>query len=204
MENFRNRKQHGMLFNTAMVQALLAGRKTVTRRLVKSAVTKFYEGVEGGEQQRVQLLLAESKVKVGDLIYVKETFTEYEGNIIYKADYLDNGATKWKSSLFMPKAYSRIWLEVTEVRVEKLQAITEEEAIAEGVLRFEYVEPVGFYANYSTKELTYQQFLESQFATAKESYKSLWESINGINSWDENPYVYVISFKKIDNPLTTL
>ncbi len=182
MENFINRKQHGMLFNSSMVQALLSGRKTVTRRLLKPK--------------------NKPKIGVGDLIYVKETFMECEGKIIYKADYPNNEVIKWTPALFMPKKHSRIWLEVTEIRVEKLQDITEEEAIAEGILCFEYVEPIGFYCNYLAKELTYQQFREAQFATATESYKSLWESINGVGAWDENPYVSVIQFRRIDNPCT--
>jgi len=87
-------------------------------------------------------------------------------------------------SIFMPKWASRIWLNVTAVRVERLQDITEEDAKAEGIRFHESSKVFGE--------------LGMCFGTAKRAYKFLWESINGPGSWDLNPWVWVYQFRRID------
>ncbi|MGL6007973.1 MAG: hypothetical protein ACRC1D_00770, partial [Culicoidibacterales bacterium] len=94
---------------------------------------------------------------------------------------------KWKPSIHMPRKKCRLLLDVLGVRIERLHDISEECALNEGVKPFfENGEIVG-YENYMPVGYRW-------FKTAKESYQSLWEKINGLGSWDENPFVWVISY----------
>jgi hypothetical protein len=152
---------------------------------------------------------------VGDRLWVRETFAEqndthgtglphayfYKANSEMRfADTLqkmnDFGVAydriKWKPSLFMPREASRILLEITDIRVERLNDISEDDAIAEGVEKGR-----DRYLDYFAKKNYSTQFVFC-LSTALQSFKSLWRSINGIRSWEENPYVWVISFKVIE------
>jgi len=125
--------------------------------------------------------------QVGDRLWVKETFCKLNnGELIYKASevpshYANNGTPtyayrKWTPSIHMPRWASRIDLEITDIRAERLQSITEGDAIAEGT---DPNEPWGFFDGYLN------------------SFGWLWDSINGKKyPWDSNPWVWVISFKK--------
>lgn len=101
---------------------------------------------------------------------------------------------RWKPSIHMPRIASRILLEITDIRVERLQDISEEDAKAEGV---------HFYGWDDTEQNDYKNYLhEDQFddfgvCSAKESFETLWQSINGPDSWEKNPWVWVIEFEKI-------
>lgn len=155
---------------------------------------------------------------VGMTLWVKETFCytydtedhpELEGcpqeqwdtGLAYKADgkpfYMFD---KWKPSIHMPRTASRITLLITDIRVERLQDITEEDAIAEGIDVFNNPCAAfgshGKYYDYSQKHRTHT-VADKLLNTAKESYKTLWESINGKGSWDANPFVWVIKFERI-------
>lgn len=92
---------------------------------------------------------------------------------------------KTRVSIHMPRWASRILLEVTGVRVERLQDITEADAIAEGIER-----DCGMWRHYGTSGMA--------FIHPVDSYRSLWESINGAGSWDANPWVWVIEFRRIE------
>lgn len=126
--------------------------------------------------------------KPGDRLYVRENFKIIPPNHIYFQADPENKVTKgWKPSIHMPKAAARIWLEVTDIRVERLQDISKEDAIAEGI------EPVADgYKNYMPKLSSTSQFC---WPTAYHSFQSLWESINGAESWDLNPWLWVVKFK---------
>jgi len=93
-----------------------------------------------------------------------------------------NAPTKWRPSIFMPKDASRIKLKITNVRVERVQDITEEDAIAEGI-------SLPNYAEQAIKDVHYPE--------PSAIYADLWESINGKGSWEKNPWVWVIEFEKI-------
>jgi hypothetical protein len=105
----------------------------------------------------------------------------------------------WKPSIFMPKIACRIFLEVTNVRVERLNDISESDAIAEGI----YAKPgsvsgTRWYTKFISKT---EARLEGLFTeSAKECFKSLWESINGKESWEANPWVWVYDFKRVEKP----
>ena len=159
-------KSRPILFSGPMVRAILEGRKTQTRRIVTP-----------------------HKWEVGTIAWVRETFadTHLESQRkpwTYRADESeidrDMYPLKWKPSIFMPREASRITLEITSVRVERLNEISEEDAIAEGT--------------------SFDAAIESIMCEpdrARRAYKLLWNSINGPGSWDKNPWVWVIKFKQI-------
>lgn len=113
-------------------------------------------------------------------IYLKSRHKEHPGN------------PQWYKRLarFMPRAASRITLEITGVRAERLQDISEADAVREGIEVTDRLEHICIYKRYDTKRCgTFDPI---------SSFRTLWESINGPGSWDENPYVWVITFKVIE------
>jgi len=141
----------------------------------------------------------------GDILWVRETWAFLEGppseqdnttdwGFCYKADD-PHIADKWKPSIFMPKEACRIRLEVTDVRVERLNDITDDDAKAEGVYFYGWDDyHQDDYKNYLYDDKNYDDW---GVQTAKESYETLWESINSKGSWKKNPWVWVITFKRI-------
>jgi hypothetical protein len=179
-----------ILFNTEMVQAILGDRKTVTRRVIKpqpiAGIRKSVfvpSGIEDGHGREIKLLY-----KVGDILYVRETFNNTETDtVLYAADkdFIDfylfmESEIKWKPSIHMPKEAARIFLKVTDVRVERLQDITEEDAIAEGMSKT-LVDGV-------------------VFISAKGNFHVLWDSLNIKRGygWEDNPWVWVIEFERVE------
>lgn len=106
---------------------------------------------------------------------------------------------KWKPSIHMPKAACRIWLQIIDIRIERLQKITEEDAIAEGVY---------FYGTEDSETDDYKNYLYDDkgncddfgVKTAKESFQTLWQKINSEDSWNQNPWVWVIELKRVEKP----
>jgi hypothetical protein len=197
-----------ILFSTPMVQAILDGRKTQTRRVIKpqplDVVTYAVQRVWYPE-------VIKCSYEVGDVLWVRETFqitdflhpTDENYGYIYKAS--SNGTEwetnskdwKWKPSIFMPKEACRLFLQVKNIRVELLQEITEEDAIAEGIKPSE--DFAGLYFLYgSTKN--YGRITRTDYVDPIKSFHSLWLSINGPTSWVKNPWVWVIEFEKIEKP----
>lgn len=208
-----------ILFSTPMVQAILEGTKNQTRRIVKNNnslyASKFSEldfndaFVEGFNlsdkclkakhllNDTRQLIL--SKIETGDIFWVRETWQysdDLEHPYLYKQKELGEWLPeyfkrmKWKPSIFMPKEACRNFLEVTNVRVEKLNDITEEDAKSEGIKVYKLEEE---YHDYNGSGC-------GCYATAKGSFFSLWNSINGKNSWKANPWVWVYDFKRVEKP----
>ena len=185
-----------------MVRAILAGTKTQTRRIIKpqfqigpslpeASVRRARPLVRGryrfmGDIGNGTLSIPEIEINLtpkygapGDFIWVKETFMpmpHLNARAFYRAsDPLVGG--KWKPSIFMPRALSRITLELTAVRVERLQDISEADARDEG---------------------SPQADTEHLFKNFRDGYRYLWEQINGPGSWAENPWVWVLEFRRID------
>jgi hypothetical protein len=149
--------------------------------------------------------------KPGDLLWVRETWLKLDRDHVitsqyaYKSngdpntedlrkDYIKSGRNyKWKPSIHMPKDAARIWLMVEEVRVERLQDISEEDAIAEGIGTTNGI-PVGLTSHY-LDYLNNRNCYSSPF----NSFQSLWASINGEESWNANPWVWVVKFRVIAN-----
>ena len=189
-------KTRPILFSTNMVQSILAGNKTMTRRTIKS---KY---LERGSTP-FHTIKKCPYGQIGDQLWVRETWT-WEGDtgwrdlmplgsFYYKADFEENeGPTKWKPSIFMPREASRITLEVTDVRVERLMDISEEDAMVEGVDL--YSNRASIMVNQETAE--YENCLIKN-STAITLFSELWEKINGRESLEANPWVWVIKFKRV-------
>ena len=192
-------KERPILFSGPMVRAILEGRKTQTRRIIpdQSIISLREDGTPGKVQPRCPY------GKPGDKLWVRETFRMFDSSIecacyddcrcasfhgkpIYKAD--GNLESKWKPSIYMPRWASRIDLEITNIRAERLHDISEEDAKAEGI---EESEP-GMWKSYNKRA-----GWESVNCPVT-SYRSLWESINGVGSWDENQFVWVIEFRRVN------
>lgn len=134
--------------------------------------------------------------KPGDLLWVRETWameTAYQGHAywyLYKTAYDSPVAWNWKPSIHMPKDAARIWLQITDIRVERVQTISTSDAISEGIkskTEQKKSGPCTFYKDYCNRNDWYW--------SAKASFMSLWQKINGRESWRANPWVWVISFK---------
>lgn len=194
-----------MIFNTEMVQAILDGRKTVTRRVIKPQPTKprwnniGWLGWDDGHGYRMR-----QPYQTDDILYVRETwamtpdlFGEFE-QPLYFADIpnadLEEAKAKhfrWKPSIHMPKEIARIFLRVKSVRVERLQNITEEQAIAEGCYHGPLFEGG-----------------EEDAVKARWSFMDIWKSTiktedEETYGWDANPWVWVIEFERCKKPEAT-
>lgn len=194
-----------ILFNTAMVQAILEGRKTTTRRIIKDVDNNYT--YLGSDKQKKTVSFARNTTglalnikipcKAGDILYVRETWkaklytdSSADAEITYRADDAKNyfwhikdelfdkllkfsAKEGWQPSLFMPKEVARIFLKVTDVRVERLQDITEEGIRAEGIT-------------------------EEWPPYAMDKFQELWDSTTKEYKWQINPWVWVISFERCE------
>ena len=129
------------------------------------------------------------KREVGDLLWVRETFAEVDGVIIHKEDFGDSFTPEWEPSIFMPKDAARIWLQINSIRVERLKDISDKDAIMEGI-DYEYS------SERKDFPILYMDYIHGDYnlKKAKDSFLSLWESINGKESLEENPWVWVYNF----------
>jgi hypothetical protein len=201
-----------MLFSTTMVESIMEGLKTNTRRIMKSQPVQRaglfnYRDKHNNWFRMTKNLLKQNlkkskifKVEVGDIIWVRESWAcqtyfnglREENFPIYRAGNKDRFNISWRPSIHMPKAACRIWLEVTGVRAEQLHDISESDAIAEGIKRIESPQSEGFaYYFYPCNDLRDDSYVSNSLT----SFCSLWAMINGWISWNKNPWVWVISFK---------
>lgn len=201
-----------ILFNTEMVRAILDGRKTCTRRICKDANEctvpdmEFYNADRrtyavhnfADKEHTEQLSIAERTCPIcpGDILYVRETWMDYAGLTMYKADCdiyrldsLNFAGFGWKPSIHMPKEAARIWLKVTGVRMERLQEITEVGIQKEGV-EVDPKECAGKFDFISELFLLFQRLWNS---TIKKSDLDRY-------GWDASPWVWVIEFERCEKP----
>jgi hypothetical protein len=214
-------KERPIIFSGEMVRAILEGQKTMTRRVVKPRLIPFIEKaalVNG--KPCIDLLDIEIPCPYGipgDRLWVRETWVHLPNNtVLYRAT--DNerseawkmyGEPKWRPSIFMPRWASRILPEITNVRVERLQDITEEDAIGEGIGRqivhsedhgwknYLWHGDFGNFGNYGmgNKQSDAWPYQYSTYRNAKDCFSSLWELINGKKyPWASDPWVWVIEF----------
>ena len=203
-------KERPILFSAPMVRALLAGTKTQTRRAAKVESTLGIDSIlaprRAGGHAATYLLpeqAAEAAVccpygQPGDRLWVREAWAETRlfqasgtGMVVYReGDNRTDYGGPWKPSIHMRRRDSRILLEITGVRLERLQDISEADARAEG---FECMarDPECGYRNYLDK--TSQDWTLSP----RESFQSLWELINGPASWSANPWVWPLDLRRL-------
>jgi len=201
-------KERPILFSAPMVRAILSGTKTQTRRVVKPQPLSVDGGVPFGNAPKWAHAEPGCAVmrcpygKRGDRLWVRETWQHHEGGNVYDAagcvaDSFEpetvykasspNYHGPWRPSIHMPRWASRITLEVTGVRVEKLQDISEADARAEGARE---CDPV------SGREVLLAG--PSQRGSFVLHYRDIWEQINGPGSWDANPLVFVVEFNRAE------
>lgn len=186
-----------IIFSAPMVRAILERRKSQTRRVVKRLALQWlrmeYGGFDAEFVARPENGLCPYGVP-GDRLWVRETWA-----VPHQADHLpprlalpyqfcvhyaaseDRGGLLWRPSIHMPRWANRILLEVTAVRVERLQEIKDEDCIAEGI---------------SLHQDHHHQPRSSNYGPYQ-TYRDLWNQINGPDSWDANPWVWVIDFQRI-------
>jgi hypothetical protein len=192
-----------------MVRAILDGRKTMTRRVVKVYSGDGAVVLNGNMSEHTLGKLKCPYGQVGDRLWVRETWRVMRKwddtpprsipdnqTVEYCADdYRGFFNGKTRVSIHMPRWACRIQLEVTGVRIERLQDISEGDAIAEGLVtmpQFDWTtqKPTGRILAETTQSPPY-------WDTPKTAFQTLWESINGPGSWAANPFVWVIEFKRI-------
>jgi hypothetical protein len=215
-------KERPIIFSGPMIRAILEGRKTQTRRVVKPM--PFIDYPTGWRLQqeyklehhvkcsfvqanmlcdcraiyepwKIERIAACPYGKPGDRLWVRETWlVNAFGKTIYCADWKEEGyeyrGFGWKPSIIMPRWASRITLEIVNVRVERLQEISEADCIAEGVYTNEQaLEKLGLPADTKLQ------------GTCVDKYRIVWDSINKSRGfgWDTNPFVFVIEFRRVDN-----
>lgn len=203
-------KERPILFSALMVRAILDGRKTQTRRVVKPQPVGKQTIIEGVARTTIGMNPADDGAvwyvadcvnpgieirckfgRIGDRLWVREAFhtcpEKDKERYCYRADNYETSGTgcglssspKWKPSIHMPRWASRINLEITGIRVERLNDISEADAVAEGA------------------DAMHLDDLGQSWKTHKRGFRALWESINGPESWSANPFVWVVEFKKL-------
>ena len=214
-------KERGIIFGAPMIKALLAGRKSVTRRIVKGtqhfhrhAVPRALLSDTTARRCEAVFSVGEGEVRLrcpygfaGDHLWVRETWARLTGNghrFVYRADGEDprtgwddvpserRPPMVWTSPIFLPRAVSRLTLEVVDIRVERLHRIAEEDAIAEGIERSE---AGTFYVRDDDGEL-------AEFASARTAFEFGWDGLHAKRGgWAANPWVWRIAFKRVGGGL---
>ncbi len=211
-----------ILFNTDMVRGILDGRKTVTRRICKDGNEftvpdmNFYDADKrtyavhnyANKEHTEKLSLVERICPIcpGDILYIRETFKRNKdgysgidfGGYIYRADcktVFKDPYNPWKPSIHMPKKAARIWLKVTDVRVEKLQAITNEQILKEGISQ----ETVDHYMAQFPED-TEEWVHAAHWLPFSDLWNSTVKKDFDLYSWDANPWVWVIEFERCEKP----
>ena len=212
-----------ILFNGDMVRAILDGRKTCTRRVIKPQWEecphcKYVHNEYIYDKMAENVYCArcgypleperKSPYQLEDILYVRETWghpisLNSDKQYVFRADKIAESGFKndshiWHPSIHMPKEAARIWLQVTDVWVERLQDITPKDAENEGVGNLFY-EDIG----YSGKD--YGTEIDSEYGIAKEQFAWLWDSTIkkadlDCYGWDANPWVWVIEFERCEKP----
>ena len=189
-------KERPIIMNTEMVRAILAGRKTQTRRVMKPQ-PELDDGVLYWENSFFNPMCFTGLCplgKIGDKLWVKEAWTRDGcGNSRYKTDH--EAGFIWKPPSRMPRWASRITLEMTDIRVEGVQDISEEDAKAEGcegiICNHEAIDDCG--GVMACTDCMNTGWLESP----KYQFMKLWNSIYGKDAWKRNDWVWCLTFKKV-------
>lgn len=198
-----------ILFNTEIVRAILDGRKTVTRRIVKPAHLRVLDSPYHKEHPEVKDItlinkLCEPPCQPGDILYVRETWQECEWGYLYRAwpQGLHQPGTykgmSWQPSIHMPKEAARIWLKVTDVRVERLKDITEEQAMKEG---FSGIRCRCGGTAYACTDCYNSGWIEPPFVGFMYTWNSTIKKADlDRYDWDANPFVWAIEFERCERP----
>lgn len=214
-------KERPILFSAPMVRALLDGTKTQTRRVVKPQPRHLLiRSSNDGEWYDADCVSPGTLVKCpygapGDRLWVRETFGMWPGSLdeerqtLYRATVPEAPGgwpsrrgpiadfVRWRPSIHMPRRFSRLTLEIVSVRVERVQEISEADALAEGVPLCDY----SFGRAYGG-DLTGDGITRVPMDSARSAFLCLWDSINAARgfSWASNPWCWCIAFKRVEQP----
>ena len=194
-----------ILFNTNMVLAILNGRKTSTRRIVKflAGQNPNWTGyIKDGlmlYNGRNEPCCRRPPYQVGNVLYVRETWSEWTGGYLYKAWPSPINQTgqsrymRWHPSIHMPKEAARIFLKATDIRIEKLQDITNDDILKEGSNE----DTISHYIKQMPEET--EEWIRAAYLL---EWKQLWDSTikktdMDCYGWDANPWIWVVEFEKI-------
>lgn len=186
----------GICFKEPLFIATINGDKTQTRRIMKrqpdyrgarttNVLFEDYHGVE-----------LKPRYNEGEIVYLKEPYYEWDewdpedGEISYKFDNPKKLVPYWENKLFMPESAARYFIEITDVGVERLQDILEEDCIKEGISFWGRVDDNSYYTN----GLKNKYGSNVLYDTAQEAYAALIDSINGKGTWENNPWVWVYDY----------
>lgn len=181
-------RERPILFSGPMVRAILAGTKTQTRRVVKPQPAG-----EWASPGRSSCPYG----RPGDRLWVRETFGHFERSegfkpgcaVFYRADGNCLKLEPWRPSIHMPRWACRLVLEISAIRMERLQAISEADAIAEGA---------SFHDGLGVGHSGWRHDFGDVHATARDAFARLWRDLNGPDSWSANPWVWVVEFMRAD------
>jgi hypothetical protein len=183
-----------ILFSGPIVRAILEGKKTQTRRMIKGQRDMefdindphfgpywlSYATDAEGEDARVRCPYG----KPGDRLWVREGHALDGSQVFYRAGHAEAQSSgprvdiRWRPSIFMPRRASRITLEITGVRVERLQQVSGPDCWEEGI--------------------SHAGWDPERYGSVVECYRDLWQSIHGAGSWDANPWVWVVEFRVLE------
>jgi hypothetical protein len=205
-------KETPIIFSSEMVNAIQEERKTQTRRIVKPIPALGYpkDWCEKINTESFKAIVGNYTDycpygKAGDLLWVRETFGYHDSEpdvVFYKADGETNPFVAiWRPSIHMFRKYSRITLEIVSVRVERLQDISNDDAIAEGIYKIPFTGWTGGKHTEYGYDSQYNTTRGTTCCTAKDAYCRLWNSINGKKEgcgWQSDPFVWVVEFKRLE------
>ena len=193
-----------IIFSTEMVRAILEGRKTMTRRVVKPQPNLVLNPPDDACAEVAEFPV-KSRYKPGNILWVRETWAklnhnykpDYNGNIfVYKADHITGNdgpdIIKWRSPIYMPREAARLFLKVKNIQLERLQYITEDDAEAEGAIDW-------ICQQHNNGTWIDNAMRGAACAKPKRAFALLWNSIyekRGFG-WDQNPWVWVIEFERV-------
>lgn len=228
MSNDAAVKERPILMSGPMVKAILDGRKTQTRRVVKPQPPDDFDrhcwfdapayGWTNEPEPAINWFTLRCRHGLpGERLYIREKWAlvqwdedgtdDWTGSIpkeppglgwsahhaagsTYENDCLEDRGFRWRPSIHMPRWAARIIIEVTGVRVERIQDISDADAIAEGIRRFDETAGQSVYTWYGVDRSTDRNPIGA--------YRTLWESIHGPGSWDANPWVWAVEFRRIE------
>lgn len=215
----------GICFKEYLFLATIAGKKTQTRRNINvpNGFIGKPVGEPNNPDNPLGFMyiggILRPKYNIGNKIYLKEPYCLYEEKyqelktsptieIAYKYGVRDaveafdiypyeiiTGESVWKNKLFMPESVARYFIEITGVRCERLQDITEEDCIKEGIIENKEAKPIGY--PFGIKFPFNNGIEKANYSTAKEAYAALYDKINGKGTWEKNEYVWVYDYKLV-------
>ena len=198
----------GICFTEPMFHAVVEGRKFQTRRIIKPNPHFWADNKYPYKWTTDSAIEIKPRYKAGEKVYIKEPYLICNDFLQYKYDnkpckniisceYMNGGCDcdGWENKLFMPEKYARYFIEIIEVRCERLQYISDEDCLEEGI--FDHYD--NEYKRKNGGHFLYENGIDfKRYDKHREAFAALFNKINGHGTWESNPYVWVYSFKLIN------